>query len=284
MTTIAGAARSRSFVRHFVEMLLAMAVGMLVLGQLWPLPPALAARADVAALVMATNMSVAMAVWMWHRGHHGVAIREMTVAMYAPFLICLPLWWAGLVDAEIALVGGHVLMLPAMLLAMLRRPAEYGAPAPSVQRVGDATGSGSPHVHVTRTGGLARVLVRWPSVLGLLSTVDNLVDPAPVPVLAMLILPLGYLTIGAVRRTLRPRPVLMAQLGALLGYLLLLGAAVLAGPERGQYLVGLGWILHAGWDFWHHRRNLVVPRPFAEWCAVVDLVIGVSVILLALTA
>ena len=31
---------------------------------------------------------------------------------------------------------------------------------------------------------------------------------------------------------------------------------------RGQYLVGAGWIVHAGWDLWHHRRNLVVPRPF----------------------
>jgi hypothetical protein len=246
-------------------MLLAMVVGMLVLGPLWPQ----SGRADVASLAMATNMSVAMAVWMWHRGHGNAAIGEMSAAMYTPFLVFLVPWWAGLISGEIVLIGGHVLMLPAMLLAMLRRPTEYTADRH--------------HLHTERRGAAARVLARWPSALGLLATVDNLMNPRTLPVAAMMILPLGYLAIGAVRRTLRPRPVLLAQLGALAGYLVLLGAAAAAGPQWGQYLVGAGWIFHAGWDLWHHRRNLVVPRPFAEWCAVVDLIIGASAILVAAT-
>ncbi|GIF73305.1 hypothetical protein [Asanoa siamensis] len=268
MTTTAVTPGARPLVRHFVEMVLAMIVGVLVLGPLWPVPATLAVRADVASFVMATNMSVAVAVWMWHRGHSNAAIGEMTAAMYAPFLLFLIPWWAGLLAGEVVLIGAHVLMLPAMVLAMLRRTTEYGA---------------TPHVDADRRGTVARVLARWPSVLGLLATVDNLVDPRPVPVYAMMILPVGYLAIGAIRRTLRPRPVLLAQLGQLLGYLLLLGAAVLAGPQWSQYLVAAGWIFHAGWDLWHHRRNLVVPRPLAEWCAVVDLIIGISVILVAAT-
>ncbi|WP_433200495.1 hypothetical protein ACQP00_28880 [Dactylosporangium sp. CS-047395] len=254
----------RTFVRHFVEMVLAMAVGMVVLDPLWPLPPAIAGRTDVSALVTATDMAIAMAVWMWHRGHGRAAVAEMTAAAYVPFLLLLVPWWAGLVTDGAVLLGGHLLMLPAMLLAMLRRAGEYGARRPG---------------HVERHG----LLARWPSVLALLATADNLLDPRPLPLAAMMILPLGYLAIGAARRTLRPRPVLLAQLGALAGYLVLLGAAAAAGARWGQILVGIGWILHAGWDAWHHRRDLVVPRPFAEWCAVVDLIIGVSVIAVAVS-
>jgi hypothetical protein len=125
------------------------------------------------------------------------------------------------------------------------------------------------------------VLSRWPTALALAATLDSLIDPGPLPVITMMVLPLGYLVIGAVRRTLKPRRVLTAQLAALAGYLVLLGAAMLAEPVRGQYLLGAGWIVHAGWDAWHHRHDLVVPRAFAEWCAVVDLIIGISVILAA---
>lgn len=273
----------RRFVRHFVEMLLAMAVGMLVLGPLWPVPEALAARAYVVSFVMATSMSIPMAVLMWHRGHGAATIGEMAAAMYAPFLVLLIPWWAGMVTGDVVLIGGHLLMLPAMLLAMLRRVPEYAAGNHSARVDGHAPTGAGQHVHVEGRGGVARALARWPSVLGLLAAMDNLIDPRPVPVSAMMVLPVGYLVIGAVRRALRPRPVLMAQLGALLGYLILLGGAVLAGPEWGQYLVGFGWIFHAGWDLWHHRRNMAVTRPFSEWCAVVDLIIGVSAILVAAT-
>lgn len=267
MTPIAVPSRklwSWPFLRHLAEMLAAMIVGMLVLAPLWPLSAAMAARTDVAALVMATDMSIGMAVWMWHRGHTNAAIGEMTAAMYAPYLVLLIPWWAGLISGEVVLLGGHLLMLPAMVLAMLHRADEYLGHAP-----------------VTRTGPVAAVLRRWPTALALVATVDNLIDPRPLPVYSMMVLPLGYLLIGSVRRTLRPRRVLGWQLTALAGYAVLLLAALVATPQASQMLVGAGWIFHAGWDLWHHRRNLVVPRPFAEWCAVVDLIIGVSVILVA---
>jgi hypothetical protein len=125
---------------------------------------------------------------------------------------------------------------------------------------------------------MKRFLAHWPAALGLVMSVDNLIDPRPLPIAVMLVLPLGYLLIGGLRRTLRPRRVLLAQLGGLAGYLVLVGAALLADPVTAQVLVGLGWIAHAGWDAWHYRRRMVVPRGFAEWCLVVDLVIGVTVI------
>lgn len=244
-----------AFVRHLVEMLAAMVIGMLVLGPLWRLPADFAARADVSALVMATDMAVAMAVWMWHRGHTTVAVVEMTAAMYASLLVPLIPWWAGALPGDAALLGGHLLMLPAMVTAMLRRSGEY-------------TG-----VHAPRSG----LLSRWPTALALLMTVDHLTAVRPVSPWTLLVLPAGYLFIGAVRGTLRPPGVLAAQLAGLGGYGGLVLAAILA-PPLSLYLIGGGWLAHAGWDWWHHRRDAVVPRPFAEFCGVLDAVIGLSVI------
>jgi hypothetical protein len=268
MTTLAVRTRhpalSRPFLRHLAEMLAAMVVGMLVLGPLWPLPAGLSARADVASFVMATDMSIAMAVWMWHRGHPGAAIAEMTAAMVLPFALLLPPWYAGLIPAGAVEMGGHLLMLPAMVLAMLRRAEEYA----------------TPHAHApARTGWLSR----WPTALALLMTVDNMVDPRPLPAATMVVLPVGYLLIGAVRRTLRPARVLGVQLAGLAGYLVLAAVALVAPAGVGLWLIGIGWLAHAGWDWWHHRHDAVVPRAYAEWCGVVDTVIGVSVLAYALT-
>jgi hypothetical protein len=258
MTTSAVRTRTWPFVRHLIEMVAAMIVGMLVLGPFWT-----PSRIDLAAGWMATTMSVAMAVWMWHRGHGRAAIGEMTAAMYAPFLVLLVPWWAGLIPGDVVMLGGHILMLPAMVLAMLRRIGEY---------TGD-------HVHAPRTG----PLTRWPTALALLCTVDHITRPQPLAPWTLLVLAFAYLTIGTVRRTLHPRPVLIRQLAAMTAYLLLILISVLAGEVLSVFLVGAGWLVHSGWDYWHHRRDEVVPRAFAEWCGVVDAVIGISVIAYATT-
>ncbi len=50
----------------------------------------------MAALVMATNMTVGMTVWMRYRAHGWPAVGEMAAAMYAPFLLLLiPVWSSG---------------------------------------------------------------------------------------------------------------------------------------------------------------------------------------------
>lgn len=55
---------------------------------------------------------------------------EMVVAMVAgmmvlPFVILFVPLWAGVLSGETLLVAGHVLMLPAMIIAMLYRRSEY---------------------------------------------------------------------------------------------------------------------------------------------------------------
>ena len=112
---------------HLLEMVIAMLVGMVVLGPIWSWAwPGLSENTTAQALVMATNMSIGMAVWMRIRGHGLPAIAEMSAAMYLPFLVLLPFHWAGALSAMALMTAGHVLMVPAMLVAMLRRRREYG--------------------------------------------------------------------------------------------------------------------------------------------------------------
>lgn len=120
-----------SFVRHYLEMLLAMAVGMVTLMPLWqlvigdqPAVPWVNSR-EVESLVMATAMAIPMALWMRFRGHRPAPIVEMSLAMYAGFVALFPLLWLDVLDAGGVMMIGHVLMLVLMLGAMLARYREY---------------------------------------------------------------------------------------------------------------------------------------------------------------
>jgi hypothetical protein len=120
----------RRFVLHYVEMVIAMLVGMGVFAPLWTLGFALfdsnaMDRADVMAMTMATSMVAGMSLWMWFRGHGAAPIAEMAVAMYLPFVVLLVPLWLGAIGTTFLMVAGHVLMLGTMLLAMLRRKDEY---------------------------------------------------------------------------------------------------------------------------------------------------------------
>jgi len=115
-----------SFLRHYLEMVAAMFVGMLVLGPVWTaLFPGLSASPAAAAMVMATDMALGMAAWMGARGHGRKAVVEMCAAMYAPFVVLLVPYALGVIDGGALMIGGHVLMFPAMALAMLRHRHEY---------------------------------------------------------------------------------------------------------------------------------------------------------------
>ena len=119
------------FVRHYLEMVVAMVIGMVALGPLWSIAgdalgwTAVLHAPEPMALIMATNMSVAMCGWMRFRGHSWPATLEMAAAMYLPFVVLFPPMWAGLISTGAMMIVGHVLMLPAMAAAMLLRRAEY---------------------------------------------------------------------------------------------------------------------------------------------------------------
>ena len=119
------------FTLHFLEMIVAMAVGMVALHPVWTLvldtvgASGLMHDPYTSALIMATNMTVAMSAWMKVRGHRWRPIAEMGAAMYLPFLVLFVPLALGLIGESALMLWGHVLMLPAMAAAMLLRPSEY---------------------------------------------------------------------------------------------------------------------------------------------------------------
>jgi hypothetical protein len=123
--------RARKFALHFAEMCVAMAVGMLALHPvwMWALDAAgagwLMHNPYTGALIMATNMTVAMSAWMKIRGHRWQPVAEMAAAMYLPFLALFAPLALGLIGEGALMLWGHLLMLPAMAAAMLLRPHEY---------------------------------------------------------------------------------------------------------------------------------------------------------------
>ena len=262
---------ARPFLRHFLEMTAAMVAGMLLLGPVWRAATAGLAvfdRPDVDALVMAANMTAGMTVWMRHRGHGWAPVAEMGAAMFAPFLLLAGPYWAGMLPAEGLMMGGHLLMAPAMVAAMLLRREEYTA----ASHAGAARPARHPLI-----GALTR---RWPAWLALLMWVDNWLAPSLPPPWVLLVLPAGYLVIGAWRKRLGDRRVLAVQFGGLALYLGLAIIAATVDPGLARYVIGGAWLSHAVWDLAHLRAGAVVPRGYAEWCAVVDAVIGVTVVVL----
>jgi hypothetical protein len=130
-----GAGGRGRFLRHYLEMIIAMLVGMAVLGTAVRGVLALAGLGfpvqypELAALEMAFSMSVGMVVWMRHRGHGWASALEMAGVMFVPAIALFPLLWMSVISADSLLVLEHVAMFPLMFLAMLRRRSEHGGRA-----------------------------------------------------------------------------------------------------------------------------------------------------------
>ncbi|MBX5469405.1 MAG: hypothetical protein IRZ21_05840 [Thermoleophilaceae bacterium] len=132
-------APTRRFIRHYVEMVVAMFLGMAVLGL--PAEGALRAlgtstselQADAPAvglLGMALMMTIPMVAWMRYRGHAWRPCWEMAASMFLPTFAVIGLMGAGVVEDQAVLLSiEHAAMLPSMLAAMLLRPHEYSCGA-----------------------------------------------------------------------------------------------------------------------------------------------------------
>jgi hypothetical protein len=99
------------------------------------------------------------------------------------------------------------------------------------------------------------------------------------PSVVLLIVAAGFLAAGAARGLLRRPGGLPLQAAGMLVFGAGMLAALYAAPEMGAYLVAAGLIAHAAWDAVHFRLDRVVARSYAEFCAVLDLLVGATVLL-----
>jgi hypothetical protein len=121
-------AGAKQFLRHYGEMVVAMFLGMAVLGLPvdWAMSSAGADSDAFMFLGMATTMTVPMVGWMIYRGHGWRANAEMSASMFVPAFAVIGVLTSGiLTDIGVLMLVEHVVMLLAMAGVMLLRPDEY---------------------------------------------------------------------------------------------------------------------------------------------------------------
>jgi hypothetical protein len=83
----------------------------------------------------------------------------------------------------------------------------------------------------------------------------------------------------------RPRRLLVGgaltvQTIGMVGFGAVAVAALLVDPTLGAYLVAFGLLGHGAWVVAHHRRDVVVPRADAEFCAVLNFLLAAAIVVL----
>ena len=137
---------TRRFLLHYLEMVAAMIIGMVVLGAASDALLDLPDETAVNIVEMAIAMTLPMVAWMRFRGHGWRPCIEMAAVMLVPAAVALVLLGTQLVEDEMVLMTiEHTAMFVGMFLAMLLRRDEYtghvhGATDRGHTRIPDRTG------------------------------------------------------------------------------------------------------------------------------------------------
>jgi hypothetical protein len=99
-----------------------------------------------------------------------------------------------------------------------------------------------------------------------------------VPSVIFLVAALVFLIAGIARGQWRRPGGLPLQTVGMLAFGSTVLVAIYVDPDLGGYLVAIGLLGHAAWDAVHYVRNRVVTRSYAEFCAVLDLLVGAAVL------
>ena len=108
----------------------------------------------------------------------------------------------------------------------------------------------------------------------------DLLDSAVAASLVLLVTALVFVLVGAVRGRLRRPGGLTLQTAAMLGFGVIALTALYVDPDLGAYLVAFALLGHAAWDAFHCLRDRVVARSYAEFCGVLDLLVGAAILVM----
>ena len=125
----------------------------------------------------------------------------------------------------------------------------------------------------TRTRGAS-----WPALLACLGVLVALRAQDRVDVATGVAAVAAVVLVGGLLRS-AGRAGMLVQAAGMLAFA---GTAVLAleaGGDLARALVATGWLLHGAWDAVHLVRRTVVSRSYALWCAVLDVLVGLQLLL-----
>ena len=100
-------------------------------------------------------------------------------------------------------------------------------------------------------------------------------------VILLLVAAAAFLVVGVARGQMRRPGGLTLQAAGVLAFGSTALAALFVAPELGAYLVAFALLGHAAWDAYHYLRDRVVARSYAEFCGVLDLLVGAAILVMA---
>ena len=99
-----------------------------------------------------------------------------------------------------------------------------------------------------------------------------------VPSVGFLVVALVFLVLGVARGLWRRPSGLPLQTAGMLAFGSTVLVALYVEPNLGGELVAFALIGHAAWDAYHYLRDRVVARSYAEFCGVLDLLVGAALL------
>jgi hypothetical protein len=132
---------------------------------------------------------------------------------------------------------------------------------------------------------IGRPRMSWP-VLGAVTAVMVVLRVLDVVAASVVLVAVAVVLLvwGTVSETVSGSPHGRATFGVQAAGMIVFGAFALAGlavdPDLGRYLVAAGWFCHGIWDFVHLRLDKIVSRTYAEWCGVLDVLVGAELLFL----
>ena len=99
-----------------------------------------------------------------------------------------------------------------------------------------------------------------------------------IPSVVFLVVALVFLVLGVARGQVQRPGGLRLQTVGMVAFGSTVLVALYVDPDLGGKLVAIAILGHAAWDAYHYLRDWVVTRSYAEFCAVVDLLLGAAIL------
>ncbi|MFE7718770.1 hypothetical protein ACFU44_06975 [Nocardia rhizosphaerihabitans] len=127
------------------------------------------------------------------------------------------------------------------------------------------------------TAALGRPASTW-EVFGVLGVVFGLLAAQDAVPTTAVLSAVAVLAVGLALRTRRVDRAFLLQVAGFVVFAAIAVAAQQVDLGWARVLVAAGWIGHGLWDYEHRHAHRTVARSFAEFCGLVDVLVGVAVL------